>query len=110
MQLSVSGPGLDCAEVAETLRACGLQGDVTPNLTVRPGGGAVEPGCRLLLPDRGAWREAWPALRDRFGLGCAHALPLPAAGGGCVLDLFRQEAPEAARGQSAPPGPKRCST
>lgn len=90
-QLSVSAPGMDCVQVAETLRACGVRCDVTPNVTVMcPVGETcrVEPGCRVLLGDGWGGGTAWRALQDAFGLQCAH-VAIPGGHNGCVRDLER---------------------
>lgn len=78
--LSVSGGRLrDCAEVASEMAKIGVACDVTATVTV-PESGVPEPGCRVRMTK---WTpEAWPALRARFGFGCAHL-----SYEGCVADV-----------------------
>ena len=100
--LSVSAPGMDCAEVAEALRQCGVRCDVTPNLTVLPGGHAPSPGagCSSARAGRAAGRGG------PFGGASASVRPRGPTGGyhGCVWDLER---PSACPGGKFSPGRRR---
>lgn len=89
--LSLSGPTLaSCESVVEAMRAMGISGDVTSNVSVVDG--APEPGCRVLVASRHAReqsRRLWTAMRAHHDLTCAHVSLEGDRTSGCVLDVFR---------------------
>ena len=91
-RLAISRRGLDCGEVAEKLRASGIQCSVARNASLQCHGGRCwrEEGCHVVqsVTDVKAVDRTWTLLRDTFGLDCAH-LHVSTHFSGCVLNFLR---------------------
>ena len=90
--LSVSGNKMssNCHEVVDAMRALGIHGDVTCNLTFLDG--TVEHGCRALIATKTPKRDLqrlWQSLQTTLDLKCAHASIASDSQSGCVLDIVR---------------------
>ena len=91
-RLAISRPGLDCAAVAEALRAGGIQCSVDSNDSTqcRQGRCWLERGCTIVqaVHDVDTVGRTWTVLRDTFGLSCGH-LHISTHFSGCVLNFLR---------------------
>ena len=91
--LSVSSPELSCTKLASKLVKCGINCDITENLTLVEG--VVETGCRITFTatSDSQVKEIWEAARSEGRIKCGH-ISVPGRYSGCTMDYpFKSRCP-----------------
>jgi len=88
--LTISGKTLECESVVATLAKCGIDCNVSKNVSIV--GGKIEPGCMITktFNQEKEIQNLWSTCRRTFDLKCAH-LNIAGSYDGCVWGFVEKK-------------------